>query len=113
MIGPIEDGERELVSRVFPSLCVTDPLFVSEPHVPFDNSALIPLLRCPKSHRPLVWDADRITSTDPATRLQFAIIDGIPDMLLEEATQLTVEQWSDVMRRHGKDPVSGDGASHA
>ncbi len=79
--------------------------------MPFDPTFLANILRCPRSHRPLVREADRLTSTDPATRLQFAVIDGIPDMLLEEAVALPLDDWSDIMRRHGLDPATGNPAS--
>jgi uncharacterized protein YbaR (Trm112 family) len=67
----------------------------------FDQRLLHDLLRCPKSHRPLVWDTDTLTSTDPETRLQFAIIDDIPNMLIEEAKTLPVDEWRTIMQRHG------------
>jgi uncharacterized protein YbaR (Trm112 family) len=67
----------------------------------FDQRLLKDLLRCPKSHRPLVWEADTLTSTDPETRLQFAIVDDIPNMLIEEARTLPVEEWRGIMERNG------------
>jgi len=67
----------------------------------FDQSLLKDILRCPKSHQPLVWEAETLTSTDPETRLQFAIIDEIPNMLIEEAKTLPVDEWRAIMQRHG------------
>ncbi len=73
----------------------------------FDQRLLRDLLRCPQSHKPLVWEADTLTSTDPQTRLQFAIIDEIPNMLIEEARTLPVDEWRAIMERNG---VSVEGA---
>ncbi len=69
----------------------------------FDFSAVEDLLRCPKSGAPLVQDGDSLVSTDPNCRLRYAVRDGIPVMLVDDATELTMEQWRDVLRRSGVD----------
>lgn len=73
----------------------------------FDAKLLEGWLVCPKSKSALVRDGDALISVDPQCRFQYAILDGIPNMLIQEATELTSEVWSDIMRRHGRDPVTG------
>ena len=73
----------------------------------FDPRLLDGILVCPRSKSPLVRDADALISVDPACRLRYEIKDGIPNMLIEEATEMIPEAWVEVMRRHGR---NSDGA---
>ena len=59
----------------------------------FDPQLLEHLLVCPRSHGKLVRIGETLYSTDPTVRLKFAIIDQIPNMLIEEAATLTEEEW--------------------
>ena len=82
--------------------------------------ALLELLVCPKSTQPLVYfprgEADR-DETDafllcPASRLRYPIHDGVPMMLIDEATEITaaaVEALLARARQLGL-PVPGDAA---
>jgi uncharacterized protein YbaR (Trm112 family) len=74
----------------------------------FDFAALEELLVCPKSKAKLVHDGERLVSTDPATRMAYEIRDEIPIMLVDEATELDESSWTEIMARHGRDPVTGD-----
>jgi uncharacterized protein len=56
--------------------------------MPFDFAVLEDLLICPKSKSELVLDGDSLVSVDPACRLRYAIRDGIPIMLVDEARPL-------------------------
>jgi uncharacterized protein len=75
--------------------------------MPFHPQLLDGILVCTKCRSPLVQDGDTLISVNPDCRLKFDIRDGIPNMLIDEAQALDREQWSDVMRRHGRDPATG------
>ena len=75
--------------------------------MPFDFSAVQSLVRCPRSHSELVQDGDGLVSVDPKCRLKYAVRDDIPIMLVDEAKELSLDDWQAVMRRHGRDPLLG------
>jgi len=60
---------------------------------------LLKILICPLSRKPLVQDGDTLVSTDPETRRRYAIVDGIPDMLIEDSEELPESQWQQIMDR--------------
>lgn len=62
----------------------------------------LPLLRCPQTHAPLVFEGDALISTDPASRLKYMIKDDIPVMIIDEAVELSEEEWHAIMRKHGQ-----------
>ena len=62
----------------------------------------LPLLRCPQTHAPLVFEGDALISTDPASRLKYLIKDDIPVMIIDEAVELSEEEWQAIMRKHGQ-----------
>ena len=66
------------------------------------NKELLEILVCPLSKAPLVEDGDTLVSTDKETRRLYRVEDGIPNMLIEEAEELTPETWTEVMKKHGK-----------
>ena len=68
----------------------------------FDPRLLTTYLRCPRSKAPLVQEDESLVSTDPACRLRYLIVDGIPNMLADEATELPLAEWQEIMRKHGK-----------
>lgn len=63
----------------------------------FDLTPLKEILVCPKSHAPLVQKGDRLISTSAECRLAYEIRDGIPVMLINEATELSEEEWKEIM----------------
>lgn len=73
----------------------------------FDPERTLPLIVCPRSHAALVLDDGWLISTDPQTRLRYQIRDGIPVLLIDEADELPLEEWTQIMRRHGRDPLTG------
>ena len=75
--------------------------------MPFNFKSLEEILVCPKSKSALVQDGNSLVCTDPQCRLQYDVRDDIPVMLVDEATQLSSEQWSAIMQRHGREPLSG------
>lgn len=74
----------------------------------FDFTELEDLLVCPKSRSKLVLEGDALVSVDPETRLKYEIRDGIPIMLIDEATELSKEDWSAIMQKHGRDAATGE-----
>lgn len=73
----------------------------------FEFERLRDQLVCPKSHASLVHDGDTLVCADPESRLAYPIVDEIPIMLIDEARELTPEEWSAVMARHGRHPETG------
>jgi hypothetical protein len=68
--------------------------------MPFNFKELESLLVCPGSRSKLFQEGDSLICTDDACRLKFAIRDNIPIMLVDEAVQLSPEEWEHVMKRH-------------
>ncbi len=66
------------------------------------SEKLLEILACPQTKAPVVKDGDWIVSTDENTRLRYPIRDDIPVMLIEEAEEMNVDEWNEVMKRHGK-----------
>jgi len=52
------------------------------------NPELVALLACPKCKGRLDLRADESAFTCPKCRLQYAVVDGIPNFIIEEATPL-------------------------
>ena len=65
----------------------------------FHFKTLEEVLLCPKSKTKLILDGESLVCIDPECRLQFQIRDEIPIMLIDEATELSVEEWEAVMRK--------------
>jgi hypothetical protein len=76
----------------------------------FNYEAVKDLIRCPRSRSELVLDGASLVCVDPACRLRFAIRDGIPCLLEDEARELPSDEWEKLMRRQGH--RESDGAPH-
>jgi len=76
--------------------------------MPFDFTQLATILVCPESKSLLVIDEQSLICLDPDCRLNYEIRDGIPIMLVEEARQLSFADWGAIMKKQGRDPVSGE-----
>ncbi|GBD88818.1 hypothetical protein BMS3Abin03_02760 [bacterium BMS3Abin03] len=63
---------------------------------------LLDILCCPETKAELVLDDDYLVSTDKNTRRRYRIEDDIPIMLIEESEQLSMEEWSAIMSKHGR-----------
>lgn len=74
----------------------------------FQFDQLKEILVCPKSKAKLVQEGDALVSVDPETRLQYEIRDDIPILLIDEAVELSQEEWSAIMEKHGRDPATGE-----
>ena len=73
----------------------------------FDLEGIKDILVCPKSKSKLVMQDASLICVDPDCRLRYDIRDGIPIMLIEEATELSSEDWKATMQKQGRDPDSG------
>lgn len=77
----------------------------------FDYEAVRDILVCPGSHARLVLEEGLLVSCDPETRLSYPIVDDIPCLLADDASELPAEVWSKVMSLHGRDPSTGKPAN--
>jgi uncharacterized protein len=73
----------------------------------FDLESMKDVLVCPKSQAELVMDGDRLVCVDPDIRLAYPIRDDIPIMLIDDAEELSVEDWKTIMKNAGRNPESG------
>lgn len=63
---------------------------------------LLEILCCPETKADLVLDGDFLVSVDKETRRRYKIVDDIPVMLIDESEQLSLEEWTAIMKKHGK-----------
>ncbi len=63
---------------------------------------LLEILCCPETKADLVLDGDTLVSVDKNTRRRYRIKEDIPVMLIEESEQLSVEEWENIMKKHGR-----------
>ena len=63
---------------------------------------LLDILCCPETKADLVLDGETLVSTDKKTRRRYRIEEDIPIMLIEESEQLSIDEWIEIMKRHGK-----------
>ncbi len=61
------------------------------------DDELLRIMVCPVAHAPLVQVGDWLYSTDPQTRRNYPIRDGIPIMLVEEAQVAEPEEFERAM----------------
>lgn len=66
------------------------------------SKELLDILCCPETKADLVLDGNTLVSTDRNTRRRYRIDDDIPIMLIDESEQLTIEEWTEIMKKHGK-----------
>ncbi|MCG3136892.1 MAG: hypothetical protein HJJLKODD_00730 [Phycisphaerae bacterium] len=59
---------------------------------------LLKILACPESKAPLIQEGDYLYSTDPATRRRYRIIDGIPNLLIDESEVIDAEEFKRVVQ---------------
>jgi uncharacterized protein YbaR (Trm112 family) len=64
------------------------------------DADFLKILVCPVSHYALVQDGDFLVSTDPTTRRRYPIIDGIPDLLIDDSVELDTDTWQEIMNRN-------------
>jgi len=66
------------------------------------NQELLEILCCPETKADLVLEGEFLVSVDKETRKRYRIEDDIPIMLIEESETLDVEEWQEIMKKHGK-----------
>jgi len=66
------------------------------------SKELLDILCCPETKADLVLDGNSLVSTDKNTRQRYWIEDDIPVMLIDESEKLSIEEWREIMKRHGK-----------
>ncbi|AFH50841.1 Hypothetical protein IALB_3138 [Ignavibacterium album JCM 16511] len=66
------------------------------------SKELLDILVCPETKAELVLEGNYLISTDRNTRRRYRIEDDIPIMLVEESEQLSLEEWTEIMKKHGK-----------
>ncbi|MBL8818372.1 MAG: hypothetical protein JNL58_20260 [Planctomyces sp.] len=76
--------------------------------MPFNFEKLKTILVCPRTRSDLVHDLNTLVSTSPDHRISYPIVDEIPRLLADESQELSREVWSEIMTRHGRDPVTGE-----
>lgn len=63
---------------------------------------LLDILCCPETKADLVLEGNFLISVDKVTRKKYRIEDDIPIMLIDEAEQLSLEEWTEIMKKHNK-----------
>lgn len=66
------------------------------------SKELLEILCCPETKADLVLEGETLVSTDKNTRRRYRIEDDIPIMLIDESEQLSLEEWQEIMKKHGK-----------
>jgi len=68
------------------------------------DEKLLEILACPLTKAPLLLDGERLVSTCAETRRAYRIEDGIPVLLIEEGEELSPDEHSGILSRHGAKP---------
>jgi len=63
---------------------------------------LLEILCCPETKAELVLNGETLVSTDKKTRRRYRIEDDIPVMLIDESEQISIEEWTEIMKKHSK-----------
>lgn len=66
------------------------------------SKELLDILCCPETKADLVLEENFLVSTDKATRRRYRIENDIPVMLIEESEQLPMNEWEEIMKKHGR-----------
>jgi uncharacterized protein YbaR (Trm112 family) len=66
------------------------------------SKELLDILCCPETKADLVLEGNTLVSVDKNTRRRYRIEDDIPVMLIDESEQVPMEEWKQIMKKHGK-----------
>ena len=58
-----------------------------------DSESLDNLWRCPQCRGQLKRTSDALLCRESACRLSYPVVDGIPVMLIDQASELTADAW--------------------
>ncbi|MDT3695697.1 MAG: hypothetical protein ROY99_04840 [Ignavibacterium sp.] len=67
------------------------------------SKELLNILCCPETKAELILDNNTLVSVDKNTRRRYRIEDDIPIMLIDESEQLSLEEWTKIMKKYGKE----------
>ncbi len=67
------------------------------------SKELLDILCCPETKADLILDGNFLISTDKVSRRRYRIEDDIPIMLIDESEQLSLEEWTEIMKRNGRE----------
>ncbi len=73
----------------------------------FDSTLLGKILVCTRCRSLMVRDGDALLCVTADCRMRFAILQEIPNMLVEDAVAAPVAEWRPAMQRAGRDPETG------
>ncbi len=75
---------------------------------------LLDVLACPEDKRPLLWFEEESFLYNPRLHRSYAVRDGVPVMLIEEATAVDQAEHDRLMRRAaaGDVPETGRAGAH-
>ena len=62
-------------------------------------ASLLEVLVCPKSKQPLIYFEEEGFLLCPASRLRYRIDDGVPVLLIEEATEVPADEVARLVQR--------------
>ncbi|MHB1584816.1 MAG: Trm112 family protein [Acidimicrobiales bacterium] len=76
---------------------------------------LIEVLACPVDKGPLLWFADEAALYNPRLRKRYEVRDGVPVMLVEEATEVDGAEHERLMAKAAAEhvPETGSAGEHA
>jgi uncharacterized protein YbaR (Trm112 family) len=64
------------------------------------SKELLDILCCPETKADLVLEENSLVSVDKNTRKRYRIEDDIPIMLIDESETLSLEEWTEIMKKH-------------
>jgi uncharacterized protein YbaR (Trm112 family) len=70
---------------------------------------LLEVLACPVDKEPLLWFADEDILYNPRLRRSYQVVDGIPVLLVEEATEVGEAEHDRLTAKAEKDGVRATG----
>ncbi len=73
----------------------------------FNFAAVQQFVRCPASGAELLPTENALISSDPEHRLRYAIVNGIPNLIVEDAEAMPLADWQELMRQSQRDPETG------
>jgi uncharacterized protein YbaR (Trm112 family) len=72
---------------------------------------LLDVLACPVDKGPLLWFADEEVLYNPRLKKSYAVVDGVPVLLVDEAVDVGEPEHERLMAKADKDGVRATGPS--
>ena len=70
---------------------------------------LIEMLACPEDKGPLLWFEDEEVLYNPRLKKSYAVVDGVPVLLVDEAVDVGEPEHERLMAKANKDEVRATG----